>query len=60
MRVQECRDESTESRECRLESAMCENRVESAESVRVQSREYRECEGTESRGGSRVHGESTV
>ena len=28
--------------------------------ARVQSREYRECKGTESRGGSTVHDESTV
>ena len=37
-----------------------EYRVESAEIVRAQSREYRECKGTESRGGSTVHDESTV
>ena len=38
---------------------MREFRVESTES-RMQSREYREYKGTESRGGSRVHDDSTV
>ena len=34
--------------------------AESAESERVQSRKCRECEGTDSRGASTVHDESTV
>ena len=36
-------------------SVQCESTV-----ARVKSREYRECKGTESRGGSTVHVESTV
>ena len=43
-----------------LECRVRECRVESTESERVQSRECRECKGTESRAGSRVQDEITV
>jgi hypothetical protein len=49
-RARECRVESTES--ARMQRREC--------NVRVQSRECRECESTESNGGTTVHDESTV